>query len=243
MDIFQSKSHLEQMIQNAVLVTELSMELKKRNEVGEKYCSYIRSIAWRAGLAVNAMQKCTVSYFFYAHKLALTAKSILQDVPDSEPEKHILKGEIENLLNILETELQDTSNSAMKLVNEDLDPCLKVNIAERIKIIEEKQKLNHTLVRTSSNTQPFKHDIDEHYPRFPSRENIINLDKVMSLPTVPEDSFTSCIKRTSSSSSVSKSLRKLKYHLQHISGSEYDSSDNDLPVSYNSDFNLPCFSF
>ena len=137
----------------------------------------------------------------------------------------------------------------MKLAGEDFDPCPKPNLTERIKMIEEKQKLISTLVRTPSGTQSFKHDVDEHYPRFPSRENIINLDKVMSLPTVPEDSFTSCIKRTASSCSLSKSIRKLKYHLQHISGSEYDSI-YELPVSQNYDLiylclydflNLKCF--
>ncbi|XP_044733603.1 uncharacterized protein LOC123296207 [Chrysoperla carnea] len=225
------RAQTEQMLHNAVLMTQMAMELKERTTSGEKYVCYLRTLSVRAGRVIAAMQNSGRSFLLLAQKLCLTAIKTIDSLPASEQMMYNIKLEYEKLLNILEKELTDIEDidGADAVLTQDINNVTLPNIVEKIRYLEIKQKQAecNSLPPTSS-TKSVKSDIDEKYPENWSRESLIDLNNVINLPTVPEDIFTSFSKpvRTSSLSSL-KNLRKVKLYLKRAANTSDDEEESD----------------
>lgn len=233
--IINLRSQAEHMLQNAVLMTEMGMDLKERSMTGEKYVCYLRSLAVRAGKTISALQASGRTFLLLAQKLAISVMAAIDNMPVADQACYNIKLEYERLLAIIEKELADVED------NESLDASVVghfahvniANMAEKIKYLEAKQKMSdNSLLPPSNSTKSVKSDVDEKYPENLSRESLIDLNNIVNLPTVPEDIFTTFSSnkptRTSSLSSL-KSMRKVKLFLQRASSGSDDEDESSEP--------------
>lgn len=93
----------EQMLQNAVLITEMAMDLKEKSLAGEKYVCYLKSIAVRAARAIVAMKNSGKSFLALSQRMANNAIKTMELVPSGEASFHNLKIEYEKLLSMPKT--------------------------------------------------------------------------------------------------------------------------------------------
>ncbi|KAF5269702.1 hypothetical protein FQA39_LY08625 [Lamprigera yunnana] len=219
------RAQTEYLLQNAVLMTEMVIDLKEKCLAGQKHISYLRSI---------------IGFLILAQELVQTITNGIDALVLTEPACSSLKSEFEKLLSIIDKELVNVEGG--ETTNAPTSSCCSpVNMAmitDKIKQLEIKQKLSDNLLLPSSSTKSVKSDIDEKYPENLSRESLIDLNTVINLPTVPEDIFT-CFtnnkpKRTSSLSSL-KSMRKVKFFLQRASNASDEEDENSEPEDH--DFN------
>lgn len=75
------KGQIEHMLQNAVLMTEMGMNLTEQCVSGEKYVSYLRCLVVRAVKTMAAMKTTGKSFLTLAHRLALSVVSIIDNMP------------------------------------------------------------------------------------------------------------------------------------------------------------------
>lgn len=221
------RSQFEHMLHNAVLMTEMAMDLKERCTSGEKYICYLRSLCIRGGKTINAMQSLTKSFLLLTQKFASNAVTSIENAPMEDHFCSSMKTEYEKLLALIEKEL---SNIEDVEVTENVSVNLN-NIVEKIKHLEVKQNKasDGGHLPPSNSAKSFKSDVDEKYPENWSRESLIDLNNVVNLPSVPEDIFGYTTKptRTSSLSSL-KSMRKVKLYLQRAgSGSDEDDDNSE----------------
>lgn len=92
------RTQTEQMLHNAVLITEMAMDLKDRSLAGEKYVCYLRSLAVRAARAIVAMKNSGKSFLVLAQRMANSAIKTMEMVPSGEASFQNLKIEYEKLL-------------------------------------------------------------------------------------------------------------------------------------------------
>lgn len=92
------RTQTEQMLHNAVLITEMAMDLKDRSLAGEKYVCYLRSLAVRAARAIVAMKNSGKSFLVLAQRMANSAVKTMDMVPSGEASFQNLKVEYEKLL-------------------------------------------------------------------------------------------------------------------------------------------------
>ncbi|GLH00191.1 hypothetical protein R5R35_000048 [Gryllus longicercus] len=224
------------MLYNAVVITEMAMDLKERAASGEKYVCYLRSLAVRAARVITAMQHSGRSFILLAHKLSASAIKGMDANCGNDTIFFSLRNEFEKLLTILDKELADMEDieTTENVLANDINNMNLASIMEKIKNLEARTKVSDSaFVPASNSARSFKSDVDEKYPESWSRESLIDLHNVVNLPPVPEDIFTGFSKpvRTSSLSSL-KSLRKVKLFLQKAASSEEEESEcEDLLVS------------
>ncbi|XP_015603176.1 uncharacterized protein LOC107271547 isoform X2 [Cephus cinctus] len=219
------RSHHEQILYNAIIVTEMGMDLRDRAQAGEKYVCYLRSLAVRASRAISSMHNSAKTFIMLSQRFVKNAIRHLNSVQPNDQSIQSLRQEYERLLVVLEKELldiDDLENVDVSL-NNDLNTVNLTAINERLRNLETRQKFteqNFSLPHSSS-ARSFKSEVDEKYPENWSRDSLIDLSSVVNLPPVPEDIFTSFSKpvRSSSLSSL-KSIRKVKLYLQRAANSE-----------------------
>lgn len=67
------RAQSEHMLHNAVIMTQMAMELRERTASGEKYVCYLRTLALRAGRVITAMQNSGRSFLLLAQKICMAA--------------------------------------------------------------------------------------------------------------------------------------------------------------------------
>lgn len=223
------RAQIENMLQNAIIMTEMGMDMKERCSAGEKYVCYLRSLSIKAGKTINSLQSVGKSFLSLAQKLITSMMATIDSISLIDPSCYNMKIEYEKLLSIIEKELVDM---------EDLDnthnnlmiPNNLINVSERIKYLETKQKLStdSSNLQQSGSVKSVKSDIDEKYPENWSRDSLIDLDNVVNLPPVPEDIFTTFANKPSRTSSLSslKGIRKVKLFLQRAANNTSDEEDD-----------------
>lgn len=222
------RAQTEHMLQNAVNITEMSMDLKEKCTSGAKYVCYLRSLAIRGGKTINLLQNTTKSFLLLAQKMTTNAMTSIDSSPVSDPTCYNIKLEFEKLLTVIDKELAEFDDL------DGMNPSSTLaHASEKIKYLEAKQKNsdNHFLAHTSS-VKSVKSDVDEKYPENWSRDSLIDLNNVVNLPPVPEDIFTSFSTKPTRTSSLSslKSMRKVKLFLQRAANnnSDDDEESSDL---------------
>lgn len=226
--IITLRAQAEHMLQSAISITEMGMDMKERCDAGEKYVCYLRSLAIRAGKTINSLHSIGKSFLILAQKLATSVMAAIDSMPVADQLCYSMKIEYEKLLMVIEKELADI---------EDVEPSNNnasnlSNISEKIKYLEAKQKLSdNTFLQHSGSVKSVKSDVDEKYPENWSRDSLIDLNNVVNLPPVPEDIFTSFASKPTRTSSLSslKSIRKVKLFLQRAaSNSDDDDESSEL---------------
>lgn len=221
------RAQTEHMLQNAIAMTEMGMDLKERCACGGKYVCYLRSLAIRASKTINSLQATGKSFLLLAQKLGTNVMSNIDSTPVADQFCYNIKLEFEKLLGIIEKELAEYEDMEANVGS----PSNLNNISEKIKYLEAKQKLSDShFLQHSGSVKSVKSDVDEKYPENWSRDSLIDLNSVVNLPPVPEDIFTSFSSskptRTSSLSSL-KSIRKVKLYLQRAAGSNHANSEEE----------------
>lgn len=215
------RSQFEHMLHNAVLMTEIAMDLKDKCNAGEKYMCYLRSLSIRGSKTMSAMQGLMKGYLLLTQRLTGGAISSIETAYFDDQLCHNMKVEFEKLHSLVERELTEFED----IENQENSSCVNLNnLIEKIKFLETKQKTDSSYLPPTNSARSFKSDVDEKYPENWSRESLIDLNNVVNLPSVPEDIFGYATKpiRTSSLSSL-KSIRKVKLYLQRAgSGSDDD---------------------
>ncbi|XP_022912677.1 uncharacterized protein [Onthophagus taurus] len=222
--ILNFRTQTEYLLQNAILMTEMGMNIKDKCASSERYVSYLRNLTAKAAKNVSTLQSTSKNFLLLAQKLVCTVIALIDNVPLSVNDQscYNIKIEFEKLLGVIEKELVDIEVEAIETT-----PNIN-NLIEKIKYLEAKQKMsdNNCLQRTAS-VKSVKSDVDEKYPENLSRESLIDLNTVVNLPPVPEDIFTTCSNKPTRTSSLSslKSMRKVKLFLQRAAN---HSDDEDL---------------
>lgn len=221
--LITSSAQIEHMLSNAVLMTEMGMELREKCNAAEKYIYYLRSLAVRTSRSVNSLQATGRSTMLLAQTLVTTVLASIDDNPMLASLNSKL--EFEKLLSIIEKELKSSEDFEVMVAG---TPNMR-HIIEKIKQLEARHRSSdNSLLPQSSSTKSVKSDIDEKYPENLSRDSLIDLDNVINLPTVPEDIFTSFSNKPTRTSSLSslKSMRKVKLFLQRASTNNSDDEDD-----------------
>lgn len=227
----------EQILHNAVTITEMAMELKDRAIAAEKYVNYLRCLAARSSKTVAAMRNTGKSFVSIAHRIAISSSKLVEKLPPSEPAYHCLKQEYEKLALFLEKEINENDEyDKVDISNQEPVNINLPSIVEKIRSLESRHKLpESTHLMTTSSVRSLKQDVNERYPESYSKESLIDLDNVTSLPPLPEDTFTGYPRVPVKSSSLSslKNLRKIKFYLQRAESDEEENEcqTQDLSVS------------
>ncbi|XP_049778789.1 uncharacterized protein LOC126175829 [Schistocerca cancellata] len=134
----------------------------------------------------------------------------------------VLQHQAERLLSVI-------SHEAIQQCVDDTEHLQTSGLSDRILRLESRARPVQG-VDSSVNTRGSRCDIDERYPDMSSsRESLMDLGNVVSLPPVPEDSLGNFCKlavRTSSLSSL-KNFRKVKLCLQRASSEEDEDSESE----------------
>lgn len=158
------RAQTEQMLQNAVLITEMAMDLKEKSLAGEKYVCYLRSLAVRAARAIIAMKNSGKSFLVLSQRMANNAIKTMDMAPSGEASFHNLKIEYEKLLGILERELSDMDDheTSDTFLNHELGQTNLSNLSEKIRQLEMRQKQSDPGVMAQpSSSKTFKPGEDE----------------------------------------------------------------------------------
>ncbi|XP_019877261.1 uncharacterized protein LOC109605127 [Aethina tumida] len=196
----------EAVLRQSLLMVEAALENKERFVTGVDYLCALKG-------ALDELQTISKNSLLNARNILLSNLATCNEQVKCYHDK---------LLNIVERELSDMDD----VREADYDINMK-QIHDKIRHLESKYKLSH-----SSNKSSVKSDIDEKYPENLSRESLIDMNNISSLPPVPEDIVTmfahsSKPSRTSSLSSL-KNMRKVQLFLQKAETSDEDeSSEND----------------
>ncbi|XP_065171254.1 uncharacterized protein [Atheta coriaria] len=219
---------MEQMLRNAITMTEMGMDMKERLVQGDKYICYLRTVTLRATKNLHSLQHTCNQFLTMAHRLVTNGITVLEHSANSEYNTINTKLEYEKLLQIIEKELCETDEQ-----DSDSETTFATNTHEKIKYLEARQKIaeNAPSLHHSCSVKSVKSDVDEKYPENWSRDSLIDLNNVVNLPPVPEDIFT-CFNskqptRTSSLSSL-KGMRKVKLFLQRAASNSDDEDSSDL---------------
>lgn len=221
------RGQIENILQNAILMTEMGMDIKERCIAGEKYVCYLRSLSIKAGKNINALHTIGKSYLNLAQKLIINMISKFDDIVVNDQNCYNLKIEYDKLLSIIEKELIDIDDLDNNVHNTFTNNAS--NITERIKYLEVKQKLmDNTYLPRSGSVKSVKSDVDEKYPENWSKDSLIDLDNIVNLPPVPEDIFTTFTNKPSRTSSLSslKGIRKVKLFLQRAANNSDDEDES-----------------
>nr|CAH7765812.1 unnamed protein product [Callosobruchus chinensis] len=211
---------MENVLHNALLMTEIGIDLKDGFIAGEKYINQLKTILLGADKAISALHSISKSSLEQA-------QHILASLVQSDFPNNAFKQECDRLLGIVEKQLLELelSNSEASCTNLGME-----QLSDKIRYLESKQKNLEAIISPhTSSSKNVRADINEKYPENLSRESLIDLNTV-NLPPVPEDIFTSFNNRPKRSSSLSslKSMRKIKMFLQRAESSDdEDSSEND----------------
>lgn len=220
------RTQYEQMLHNALLVTEMATELKGRAQAGEKYVRNLRNLAVKAAKINSTMHSSGKSFIVMGQRLALSALKNLeasQVPPDANTQR--LKQEYERLLVILDKELLDMDD-----IEIDINSVTPAGISERLRHLEAKQKYSDmNFLPPTSSARSFRPEVDDKYPGNWSKESLIDFNNVVNLPPVPEDIFFTSFSKPTRTSSLSslKSIRKVKLYLQRAVNSEDEESEYD----------------
>lgn len=225
------RAQTENMLQNAILMTEMGMDIKERCVAGEKYVCYLRSLSIKAGKNISSLHSIGKSFLTLAQKLILSMMTKIENMAITDPSCYNMKIEYEKLLSIIEKELIDIDDLDVSHNTYGTNNNNVINISERIKYLEAKQKLtDNTYLPHTGSVKSVKSDVDEKYPENWSKDSLIDLDNVVNLPPVPEDifaTFTNKPSRTSSLSSL-KGIRKVKLFLQRAANSDDEDESSEL---------------
>lgn len=224
------RAQTEHVLQNAISITEMGMDMKERCAAGEKYVCYLRSLSIKAGRTINSLHSIGKSFLILAQKLTLSTMTTIENMPVADPLCYNMKIEYEKLLTIIEKELADIDE--LDAIHNNHGTNNLLNISEKIKYLEAKQKLSdNTFLQHCGSVKSVKSDVDEKYPENWSKDSLIDLDNVVNLPPVPEDIFTTFANKPSRTSSLSslKGIRKVKLFLQRAANnSDEDEESSEL---------------
>ncbi|KAI5711208.1 uncharacterized protein LOC103506217 [Diaphorina citri] len=208
-----SEGQVEQLLEKALILIELTIDLKEKSHIGEKYACDLKSLAWKACQITSAIQQSTKEFLQLAENIVKSALEIIaNDRKNSKSVeckngtcnsgKETEEGVIAATDNVIEAkETKDHTDLIYKeLVN--LQNILKKDIQLHEKSSE--MKLSKTksstsiadLIKTLQIKQQKRKDNlsprickDEKYPERTSRESLLDQAN-LSLQTVHEDSFT-----------------------------------------------------
>lgn len=182
-------------LQNVKKISQLSSQFKHETKLYENNLDTLNKLVFQAGKDVTSLQNCLDSFLLVAKNLVYVS---LEMVPVGDPNFNTFKEEANKLLNILDD------------ITEDED--------------QFENKLKSTFNRAHSNSIKCL-NINEKYPDRCSRESLLDISNIVSLPTVPEDVFAdfSRPRRTMSSSSL-KNMRRVKMCLQKMSDDDIDTT-------------------
>ncbi|KAK5644339.1 hypothetical protein RI129_005639 [Pyrocoelia pectoralis] len=235
-----SRVQAEQLLQHALLLTEMGMDLKEQTLSGQKYVSYLKNWTLRAAKVMNILQSSSKTFLLLAQKVLI--QSGLDCTLSHDQTYLTTKLEYEKLLNIIEKELGEIEE--IENINSPSSACGIIGnigtLSDKIKYLEEKQKLSdNCLLPPTCSARSVKSDIDEKYPENLSRESLIDLNNVVNLPTVPEDIFISCANKPTKTASLSslKSMRKVKLFLQRASSASDE--DDESSETEEHDYSKP----
>ena len=216
-------SSTEDLLQNVVLMAEIGIDLKERCNIAEKYVAHLKLLFSQAARTIEGLQttsKCALQQ----------AKKLLNGTTPLAGSSGV-RTDYEKLLAVIDKQLNDFDD--LKHIELENDSIRLSDLTEKIKLLENRQKLSDNNLPPSGSNKSLKCDVDEKYPENWSRDSTIDLNNVMNLPPVPEDVFSSFSsgqkpKRSSSLSSL-KSMRKVKLFLQRAETSDEEdiSSDNE----------------
>uniref|UniRef100_A0A6P7GEW6 Uncharacterized protein LOC114336449 n=1 Tax=Diabrotica virgifera virgifera TaxID=50390 RepID=A0A6P7GEW6_DIAVI len=204
-----SSSYLEDSLNNAILLTEAGVDLRRCYVSGRKCISQLKNIINTTENAVNALQS--------------TAKRVLEQANKMVVEINNGRGtkEGQELMSVIDKHLTGLSWNGSPEIDVQ-------QMTEKMRHFDKKFYEN-----TSWTNKGVRSDINEKYPESLSRESLIDL-AIVNLPPVPEDIPTGFSTKPTRSSSLSslKSMRKVKLFLQKAENSDDDDSsdidDQDL---------------
>lgn len=82
--IINVRAQVGHMLQSAVLMTEMGMNLTEQCVSGEKYVSYLRCLVVKAIKTMNAMKTTGKSFLSLAQKLVTSVISIIDSMPTAD---------------------------------------------------------------------------------------------------------------------------------------------------------------
>uniref|UniRef100_A0A1B6LFC9 Uncharacterized protein n=1 Tax=Graphocephala atropunctata TaxID=36148 RepID=A0A1B6LFC9_9HEMI len=184
-------SHL--ILQNVTMLSELSSHLKRETRKGENTLGSLQSILSQAGKDVASLHQCVDTLLLIAKKLVYQSLKIL---PVKDPNFKYLKTEADKLLNILDEIKNDEEELLLDRKWRPMDKSLR-------------QKSSRSL------------NVDEKYPEHCSKESLLDISTINTLPTLHEDVFVDFHRPSKTLSSCSlKNLRKVKMYLQKVDDDE-----------------------
>ncbi|XP_046680151.1 uncharacterized protein LOC124367404 isoform X2 [Homalodisca vitripennis] len=187
-------SHL--ILKNVSVLSELSSQLKRETKKGENSLESLQSLLFQAGKNVSSLHKCVETLLTIAKKLVYQSLKI---VPVADPNFQSLKTEADKLLNILDEIQNDEDEQSLDAKWRQIDKSLKMNSSSK--------SIN----------------ICEKYPEHCSKESLLDISSISTLPTLHEDVFVNFHKPNKTSSSCSlKNLRRIKKCMQKITNDDYE---------------------
>lgn len=202
----KTKYQVEQLLEKALIIIELTNDLKEKSHIGEKYACDLKSLAWRACQITSAIQQSTRDFLQLAEQIVKSALEII--TTDMKNNDKIRKDDKENKdvlpANNLHSDDQKTKDNMDLVYNEliNLQSILKrdIQLCEKpseVKLFKTRSTSSISdMIKTLQNKQLKRKDnsntrlcTDEKYPDKTSRESLLE-QASLSLQTVHEDGFT-----------------------------------------------------
>lgn len=197
----KTKCQVEQLLEKALIIIELTNDLKEKSHIGEKYACDLKSLAWKACQITSAIQKSTGDFLQLAEHIIQSALEIIstdrieehakeESTTESSAGNELVKGATKNM-DLIYNELINLQ----KILKKDIHLCEKssdmklcktkssTSVGDMIKTLQTKQLKRN---KVSSNTRLCT---DEIYPEITSKESLLDQAN-LSLQTVHEDGFT-----------------------------------------------------
>ncbi|GLV32360.1 hypothetical protein CBL_00931 [Carabus blaptoides fortunei] len=222
-------SNVEQMLYNAILMTEMAMDIKENCNTADKHLSNLRNGILHAYKSLNSILRENENLLSLAHNVALSVAFLNEQCEYSKKHNNI-KYETDKLLRILEKELANTEETGTTDLNSN-EEHLK-HISEKLKRLESRQRFRYlnASIRCSKGS-----DIDEKYPEKWLKSSFLDLDSAVKLPSVPECTSVDNgrVKKSSSVASFKK-YRRIKLLLQRAESNSDEENDESGSEGQNS---------
>ncbi|KAL1462233.1 hypothetical protein WDU94_014086 [Cyamophila willieti] len=252
-----SELQVERLLEKALILIELTLDLRDKSHIGEKYACDLKSLAWKACQITSAIQQSTKDFLQLAEHII---KSALDIITTDRKDEEILECESKSALYETDTlqaanGVEENSNQIQRVKERtemmykeliNLQNILKKDIElyekpSDIKLFKTKSSSSiGDMIKTLQTKQQKRKDLsprvckDDKYPERTSRESLLDQAN-LSLQTVHEDSFTEFSQQNETnihqSSALSlKNLRRIQKFLQ--STIDYEMQDFKTKTSF-----------
>lgn len=206
-----SECQVEQLLEKALIIIELTNDLKEKSHIGEKYACDLKSLAWKACQVTSAIQQSTKDFLQLAEHIVKSALDIMMidKVNDDKSNREKCESILDKLPPSIEIEKESVTKDGKDSTSLIYDELIKLrNILKRdIYLCEKPSEVKLFKTKSSSSlgdmikTLQTKHHnrkdrnlspricMDEKYPEKTSRESLLDQGNP-SLQTVLEDGFT-----------------------------------------------------